>query len=88
MPSKVEEARERLSGMAGLTFMGERARYNEQLDALIAAVREECEKPIADALGTAERGPDLVDVARNAHHAELELAQAEWDADRERSGGD
>jgi hypothetical protein len=50
----LEEARERLSGMAGLTFMGERARYNEQLDALIAAVRRDYAAKVREAIGGLE----------------------------------
>lgn len=35
---------------------------------------EELIKRIQDALGTAETGEGLIEVARNAHRAELELA--------------
>lgn len=40
----------------------------------------ECtERRIGDALGTAERGADLIDVAREAHRAERELASLTMD---------
>ena len=51
----------------------------EYRDRLIEALRQRDEavallKRIADALGTGEEGDNLVAVARDSHHAEMELA--------------
>lgn len=51
--------------------------YPIQLDEIKA--RDLLIKQIQDALGTAESGLDLVEVARNAHKAEQELASVKRD---------
>lgn len=42
-----------------------------------ASALEAFEKSVADALGSGERGSDLIEVARNAHAAEIENASAQ-----------
>jgi hypothetical protein len=45
---------------------------------------EELIKLIQDALGTEETGEALIEVARNAHRAEMELASTyNWDEDED-----
>lgn len=69
--SKIEQMRDALIHWAN----------PHKVDELLALVRSDernkVEQSIGDALDTAERGEALVDVARAAHRAELELAAVE-----------
>ena len=65
---KIERLRE------AMTVYVSPAKFDELVAIVRADERERVERRIADALMTAERGDALVDVARCANSAEMELA--------------